>query len=244
MICIYSIIQNTNLICSIFCFFTESSKKRSKRSRSRSQSSEDSESRSRSRSRSRHGRRRSHSPNRRSRHSHGRSPRRLYRKTDSYGKGDREPPQEKRILGVFGLSISTTERQLRDVFETYERLEAVRMVYDAQTGKSRGFAFLYFDKIEAAKEAKEKLDGTRLDGNLIRVDYSVTDKPHEPTPGIYMGKTNRRTFLRRSPRGFGFRGNGYDRYPHSFRESFGSQYYDRRRWSRSRSPRKHSSFLL
>jgi transformer-2 protein len=28
---------------------------------------------------------------------------------------------------------------------------------------------------------------TEMDGKQIRVDYSVTQRPHTPTPGIYMG---------------------------------------------------------
>ena len=27
-----------------------------------------------------------------------------------------------------------------------------------------------------------------LDGRRIRVDYSITKRPHTPTPGVYMGK--------------------------------------------------------
>lgn len=29
--------------------------------------------------------------------------------------------------------------------------------------------------------------GTEIDGHKIRVDYSVTDRAHTPTPGVYLG---------------------------------------------------------
>ena len=40
-------------------------------------------------------------------------------------------------------------------------------------------------------QAKESLNGQELDGRRMRVDYSITKRPHTPTPGIYMGKPTR-----------------------------------------------------
>lgn len=37
-------------------------------------------------------------------------------------------------------------------------------------------------------QAKERSAGVEIDGHRIRVDYSITKRPHTPTPGIYMGK--------------------------------------------------------
>jgi len=44
---------------------------------------------------------------------------------------------------VFGLSLYTQERDLREVFEHYGPVGEVQVVYDHQTGRSRGFAFIY-----------------------------------------------------------------------------------------------------
>ena len=38
-------------------------------------------------------------------------------------------------------------------------------------------------------QAKEMAPGTEIDGRKIRVDYSITERAHTPTPGIYLGKT-------------------------------------------------------
>ena len=59
--------------------------------------------------------------------------------------GNRDNPPAGRCLGVFGLSIYTQERDLKDVFSKYGPLEDVQIVYDAQTGRSRGFSFVYFE---------------------------------------------------------------------------------------------------
>lgn len=56
-----------------------------------------------------------------------------------------------------------------------------------QTDRSRGFGFITMRSIEDATRCIEKLNGLNLHGRNIRVDYSATQKPHNPTPGEYMG---------------------------------------------------------
>lgn len=125
----------------------------------------------------------------------------------------REPnPTPSRVLGVFGLSTQTRENDLEDLFREFGQVERVNLVYDRRSHTSRGFGFIYFSAQEAADAALAKTNGITFQGRQIRVDYSATEKPHEPTPGMYMGER------RRSP----VRGGGPGRY-----------YEDRRR---SRSP--------
>lgn len=61
-------------------------------------------------------------------------------------------PDPSTCLGVFGLSLYTTERDLREVFSRYGPLAGVNVVYDQRTGRSRGFAFVYFERLEDSKE--------------------------------------------------------------------------------------------
>jgi len=124
---------------------------------------------------------------------------------------------------VFGLSLYTQERELRDVFGKYGPIEDVQVVYDAQSGRSRGFAFVYFEETDDAKMAKERSNGQEIDGRKIRVDYSITKRAHTPTPGIYMGKPTYPKF------GGGHRDSG------SYRGHSPSPYYSKHRYSRSRS---------
>ncbi len=49
--------------------------------------------------------------------------------------GPRDNPTPSRCLGVFGLSLSTQERSLYDVFSRYGEVEDVSIVYDNYTGK-------------------------------------------------------------------------------------------------------------
>lgn len=65
-------------------------------------------------------------------------------------------PDPSCCLGVFGLSLYTTERDLREVFSKYGPLADVNIVYDQQSRRSRGFAFVYFETSDDAKEVKLK----------------------------------------------------------------------------------------
>ncbi|XP_005050939.2 PREDICTED: transformer-2 protein homolog beta [Ficedula albicollis] len=190
------------------------SKEDSRRSRSKSRSRSESRSRSRrssrrhytrSRSRSRSHRRsrsRSYSRDYRRRHSHSHSPMSTRRRHI----GNRANPDPNCCLGVFGLSLYTTERDLREVFSKYGPIADVSIVYDQQSRRSRGFAFVYFENVEDAKEAKERANGMELDGRRIRVDFSITKRPHTPTPGIYMGRPTYGSSRRRD-----YYDRGYDR---------------------------------
>lgn len=132
-------------------------------------------------------------------------------------------PNPSNVLGVFGLSIRTVERQLEEEFSRYGHVDKVTIVYDARTGRSRGFGFIKMAQVEEATACIEKLNGVELDGRRIRVDYSVTDRPHAPTPGEYMG--TRRDDGRR---GFG----RYERYDRPERD----RDYGRDRRDRDRDP--------
>ncbi|XP_033855942.1 transformer-2 protein homolog alpha-like isoform X5 [Acipenser ruthenus] len=173
----------------------------SKRSESRSRSRSKSRSRSRkhshrrySRSRSRShshrkkSRSRSYSPECRRKKSRSTSPMSNRRRHAGSRLFHQANPDPNTCLGVFGLSLYTTERDLREVFSRYGPLAGVNVVYDQRTGRSRGFSFVYFERIDDAKEAMERANGMELDGRRIRVDYSITKRAHTPTPGIYMGR--------------------------------------------------------
>lgn len=86
------------------------------------------------------------------------------------------------------MSLYTTEREVKDHFNRYGPMDDIKVVYDHQSGRSRGFAFIYFKNLEDAEEAKHAAAGTEIDGRKIRVDYSITQRAHTPTPGIYLGQ--------------------------------------------------------
>ena len=155
-------------------------------SRSSKSSSTSREEHSSHRKKSRHRSSRKHKTSRYSR-SHSRSPSHdSHRRRRRYF-GSREDPQKSRCLGVFGLSMLTSERKLLDLFTRFGELDRVSVVYDAKTGRSRGFAFVYYKYSEHASLARSECNGILIDEKRIRVDYSITQRAHTPTPGVYMG---------------------------------------------------------
>ncbi|XP_028159442.1 transformer-2 protein homolog beta isoform X3 [Ostrinia nubilalis] len=195
------------------------------------------------------------------------SPRGSYRRSHSHSPmssrrrhlGDRvrqipENPTPSRCLGVFGLSLYTTEQQINHIFSKYGPVDKVQVVIDAKTGRSRGFCFVYFENQEDAKIAKNECTGMEIDGRRIRVDFSITQRAHTPTPGIYMGKP---TVSSRGDNGYDRRrdrddyyyrgGGGYREreYYRSYRHRSPSPHYRRsRRYERERSysPRKSTYY--
>lgn len=132
-------------------------------------------------------------------------------------------PNPTQVLGVFGLSIRTEERDLDDEFGRFGTVEKVTIVYDQRSGRSRGFGFIRMSSVEEATRCVQELNGIDLNGRNIRVDYSVTNKPHAPTPGEYMGH-------RRAPRDSyrdSYRGGGGGGGRDSFRDSYRDSYRDR-----------------
>uniref|UniRef100_A0A2M4BXC9 Putative mrna cleavage and polyadenylation factor i complex subunit rna15 n=1 Tax=Anopheles marajoara TaxID=58244 RepID=A0A2M4BXC9_9DIPT len=94
------------------------------------------------------------------------------------------------VLAVFNLSIYTTEAELYDIFSKFGPVRKTTVVLDAKTGRSRGFGFVYFESAEDAKIAHDQANGIEIGDRRIRVDFSATNKPHDPTPGVYYGRVS------------------------------------------------------
>ncbi|KAJ3310648.1 transformer 2 beta, partial [Blyttiomyces sp. JEL0837] len=103
----------------------------------------------------------------------------------------RENPEPGKVLGVFGLSILTREADLEDLFGQYGRINHLTIIQDKNSGKSRGFGFITYDDMASASKARAALNGYELNQRKMRVDYSLTKRPHSPTPGRYHGREGR-----------------------------------------------------
>jgi len=112
--------------------------------------------------------------------------------------GNRDNPTKCNVLGIFGLSLHTTTRDLEKEFSRFGPLERCCVVLDGKSGQSRGFAFITYETGDDATAARNAMTDTVLDGRKIRVDYSITKRAHTPTPGMYMGRDERRP-VRRTP---------------------------------------------
>jgi len=82
-------------------------------------------------------------------------------------------------LYVGNLPHSTTESELRNLFEAHGAVDKVSMVTDRDTGRSRGFAFVEMTDASAADKAIAALNGTDLGGRTLTINEAKpkTDRP-------------------------------------------------------------------
>jgi RNA recognition motif-containing protein len=82
-------------------------------------------------------------------------------------------------LYVGNLPHSTTEAELRGVFEAHGAVEKVSLVTDRDTGRSRGFAFVEMTNAAEADKAIAALNGTDLGGRPLTINEAKpkTDRP-------------------------------------------------------------------
>ncbi len=73
-------------------------------------------------------------------------------------------------LYVGNLSFSTTEDELRTVFEQHGTVASVNVITDRETGRARGFAFVEMDDASAADAAMRALDGSEVGGRSLKVN--------------------------------------------------------------------------
>ncbi|XP_027918102.1 glycine-rich RNA-binding protein 4, mitochondrial isoform X1 [Vigna unguiculata] len=70
---------------------------------------------------------------------------------------------------VKGLPHSTSEGRLMKVFSEFGVVNLVQLPIDEESGKSLGFAFIWFVKEESAQLAVQEMNGKFFDGRFIYV---------------------------------------------------------------------------
>jgi len=79
-------------------------------------------------------------------------------------------------LLVRDLARTTTQEELREMFESYGKVQSCTLVMDAKSGTSKGFGFVEMPRPGEAKSAMKSLNGAIVAGHKIRV------KKAEPAP--------------------------------------------------------------
>jgi cold-inducible RNA-binding protein len=82
-------------------------------------------------------------------------------------------------LYVGNLSHSTTETEVRDLFEAHGAVERITLVTDRDTGRSRGFGFVEMSNASEADKAIAALNGTDFGGRAITINEA---KPKSDRP--------------------------------------------------------------
>ncbi|OUS23642.1 RNA-binding protein [Gammaproteobacteria bacterium 45_16_T64] len=82
-------------------------------------------------------------------------------------------------LLIRNLARSTTEAELKTMFEAHGHVQSCSLVMDKNTGESKGFGFIEMPNPGDAKKAMKVLNGTDVAGSKIRVkkaEPKLTDK--------------------------------------------------------------------
>jgi len=86
---------------------------------------------------------------------------------------------------VSSLSYSTTDQDLKQLFDSYGNVSSAKVIMDRDTNRSKGFGFVEMGNDEEGQEAIKQLDGSRFDGRSISVSVA---RPREEKSG------NKRSF--------------------------------------------------
>lgn len=89
-------------------------------------------------------------------------------------------------LLIRNLARTTTEAELRAMFEAHGTVQSCSLVKDKKTGSSKGFGFIEMPRQGDAKAAMKSLNGKNIAGNKIRVKKAESkqdmDKSYDAGP--------------------------------------------------------------
>ena len=128
---------------------------------------------------------------------------------------------------VAKLNPATTSQDLEALFGVYGEIVSAKVIFDRETGNSKGYGFVEMKNDDEARAAIEALNESEVNGNQIVVKEARPRDEHE-------SKSPRKTFQRRGDapdrRGGGFqdrRGGYQDRRsgPQDRKGGFGERRY-------------------
>lgn len=80
---------------------------------------------------------------------------------------------------VAKLNYDTSEDTLRQVFEEFGEVSSAKVVFDRDSGRSKGFGFVEMPNDDEANNAIDNLNDSELDGRTIVVKVA---RPREDRP--------------------------------------------------------------
>lgn len=104
---------------------------------------------------------------------------------------------------VGNLSYQTSEDELMELFSQHGDVQSVKIIFDRETGRSRGFAFVEMDET-AAGDAIQAVNGYEFQGRSLRVN----EANERPAPGGNRGGNGGGGYGGGGNRGGGNRGGG------------------------------------
>ncbi|CAN6232950.1 unnamed protein product [Urochloa humidicola] len=85
-------------------------------------------------------------------------------------------PETEHKLFVGNLSWTVTSEMLTEAFQRCGNVVGARVLYDGETGRSRGYGFVCYSTKEEMDEALSSLNGMEMEGREIRVNLALGKK--------------------------------------------------------------------
>lgn len=86
-------------------------------------------------------------------------------------------------LYVGGLPYSTTDDELKKLFDVFGAVESAVVITDRDSGRSKGFGFVEFSTKEEADAAIKELDGSDVGGRRVTVNHARPKEDRGPRGG-------------------------------------------------------------
>lgn len=80
-----------------------------------------------------------------------------------------------RVIFIGNIPFDITEEQVIDIFKEVGPVQSFRLMFDRETGRSRGFAFCAYGDYETAASAIRNLNGYEINGRVLKVDRADND---------------------------------------------------------------------
>ncbi len=109
---------------------------------------------------------------------------------------------KKMDIFVKNLPFEITEQEINEAFARYGEVSGVKMLFDKESGRFRGMAFVTMQNFSEAQAAIDSLNGADLGGRPMRVEVS---RPREQRITGFGGGFSR------EKRSFGFKRRNFDR---------------------------------
>ncbi len=97
-------------------------------------------------------------------------------------------------LYVGGLPYSTTNEELEAYFAQIGQVVSATVIFDRETGRSKGFGFVEMDEEADGKKAIEEYNGKDFGGRNITVNEARPQENRGPRPGGGGGGGFRRSY--------------------------------------------------
>ena len=96
---------------------------------------------------------------------------------------------------ISGLSYGTNDADLTNLFAEFGEVSSAKVIFDRETGRSRGFAFVEMPNDTEGQKAIDELNGVEYDQKVISVSVARPRTERPSNGGGRGGYNNSRRYL-------------------------------------------------